>query len=120
MQSTPSIRFSAALLRTATHSEAFDSSNKSSFRNGEIRILVISPIALGENLEKINPYTLFKGKREDSLHFAEAFRPICEAYHVNFMDAAKIAVASKTDGIHMDPESHAHLADAVAESVLKG
>jgi len=107
----------AALLRTATHSEAFDSNNRSSFRDGKVKILVLSPINLASNLEQLNPHTLFREKIEESRCFAEVYQPVCNAYGVDFMDAVKFAGPSEIDGIHMAPESHASLAIAVAEKV---
>jgi len=81
------------------------------------KILVISPIHIHPEIERINPRTTFAGGHEKSLQFAAAFRQIAEASGAYFLDAAKVAYPSDDDGVHMTAEGHAALADAVAEVV---
>ena len=106
-----------AILRTAFHSGINSTNNQPAFRDGKERILVISPIPLGEDPEKIGPGHLFEGKREVSLRFAELYGPICKEFGVEMLDAAQFAQPSPVDCIHMDAEGHRALADAVCKKV---
>ena len=81
------------------------------------KILVISPILVHPDIQRINPRTTFAGGHEKSLQFAAAFRQISEASGAYFLDAAKVAYPSEADGIHMTEEGHIALAEAVAEAV---
>ena len=106
------------LLRTAMHSGLWNNFNRSVFR-GEERILLVSPIPLGADLDARFPDSVLYGKYALSLRFAEIYRPICEEYGVEFLDAAQYAAPSAVDCIHMDAESHRALADAIHEKVLE-
>lgn len=83
------------------------------------RLLIISPILIHPDIETINPRTTFVGGHEKSRLFAAAFRQIAEASGAYFLDAAKVASPSDTDGVHMAEEGHAALASTVAEAVLE-
>ena len=106
------------LLRSAKHSGLWNVNNNSVFRDKE-RILLISPIPLGADLDERFPDSVLYGKYELSLRFAEIYQPICKAYDVEFLDAAQYAEPSKADCIHMDADSHAKLADAIYQKVLE-
>lgn len=86
--------------------------NNSVFRDKE-RILLISPIPLGADLDERFPNSVLYGKYELSLRFAEIYQPICKAFDVEFLDAAQYAEPSKADCIHMDADSHEKLANAI-------
>ena len=85
--------------------------------SGETKILVISPIHLGVAIDTDFPDSAFCGKYRDSLRFAELYKPVCDLFGVEFMDAAEVAGPSSVDCVHMEPESHKALADAVAIKV---
>ena len=106
-----------ALLRTAFNSGINNSFNRSAFRDGKERILVISPIPFGEGLEKINPDHFFVGKRDVSLRFAELYGPICKEFGVEMLDAAQYAQPSPVDCIHMEVEGHRAIAEAICKKV---
>ncbi len=106
------------LLRTAKHSGLWNTFNSSVFR-GKENILVVSPIPLGADLDERFPNSVLYGKYELSLRFAEIYRPICDEYGVEFLDAAQYAAPSETDCIHMDADSHRALAEAIYEKVLE-
>lgn len=106
------------LLRTAKHSGLWNNSNNSVFR-GEEKILLISPIPLGADLDERFPDSVLYGKYTLSLRFAEIYRPICDEYGVEFLDAAQYAAPSETDCIHMDADGHRKLAEAIYEKVLE-
>ncbi|MEM5770986.1 MAG: SGNH/GDSL hydrolase family protein [Bacillota bacterium] len=82
------------------------------------KVLVVSPIA-------ISPQSFDDGMREyfdeSSAEKAAAlsirYSQAAEQYGCGFLDAAKYARPSARDGIHMEPEQHAALAAAFAESV---
>lgn len=106
------------LLRTAKHSGLWNVFNNSVFR-GKENILVISPIPLGADLDERFPNSVLYGKYALSLRFAEIYRPICDEYGVEFLDAAQCAAPSEADCIHMDADSHRALAEAIYEKVLE-
>ena len=106
------------LLRTAKHSGLWNNTNASVFR-GEEKILLISPIPLGADLDERFPDSILYGRHALSLRFAEIYRPICDEYGVEFLDAAQYAGPSEADCIHMDAEGHRKLADAIYEKVLE-
>lgn len=105
------------LLRTVKHSGLWNVTNTSVFR-GKEKILLISPIHLGADLDERFPDSVLYGKYALSLRFAEIYRPICCAYDVEFLDAAQYAKPSEADCIHMDADSHRKLADAIYKKVL--
>jgi lysophospholipase L1-like esterase len=82
------------------------------------KVLVVSPIS-------ISPQGFDDGMREyfdeSSAEKAAAlsarYSLVAEQYGYGFMDAAKYARPSMRDGIHMEPEQHALLATAFAETV---
>ena len=81
--------------------------------------LIISPIHIKE-CSMSHPlfkdlYTAKSAKK--SLEFAAEYKKTAEREHAYFMDAARFAEASDTDGIHMEPSEHEKLAAAVAEKV---
>lgn len=104
------------LLRTVLHTGVWDNKNQTVFK-GEPKILVISPIPLGENLDKKSPNTMFFGKYRESLRLAELYKPVCERYNVDILDAAQYAKPSDEDCLHMDAVGHHNLAIAIAEKV---
>ncbi len=88
--------------------------------NPNAKILLVSPIAVGECFRTVDPYTrLFPDSHEQSLQYAEDLRRIASNLGVEFFDAASVAVPSKTDGVHMEPESHLALGKALAKKVLE-
>ena len=105
-----------AVLRFSVNSGILEKNDKSVFKAAP-RILVISPISLGENLDARSPDSLFCGKYRDSLRFAELYKPVCDQFQVEFLDASFYACASDSDWIHMDAVSHRNLAVSVFENV---
>lgn len=82
-----------------------------------VRILVISPILVHPELENISPDTTIRGGYVKSLEFAAAFQAVAEREDAWFLDAARYASPSDTDGVHMTAASHESLGRAVAEKV---
>ena len=87
------------------------------FRNGP-KVLVISPIAIGEDLINRAINDDLVGKHEESRKFPQVFREVFGGMqHVELLDAQQIAEPSDIDCIHMSPEGHRALGEAVAEKI---
>ena len=83
----------------------------------KVKILVISPILVHPDLEKINPRTAVINGHQKSLEFAKYYKNVASACGAWFMDAAQVAEPSVEDGLHMTAESHIALGHAVAEKI---
>ena len=83
------------------------------------KLLVISPVLLREEIvEKEGVYGEFdENSLIQSKHLAEAIESACNAYSVEFMDAAQYAEASLIDCLHMDAENHQKLALGIFEKI---
>ena len=85
------------------------------FPNG-LRILIVSPIALGHELTD-DPFALAGGKYEEARQFPVLFAHAAEMADADFLDASLYAQPSHVDGVHMEPESHLALGKAIAKKV---
>lgn len=86
------------------------------FTTKEPHILLISPPLLGETLgsrHTIEPYL----NRKESEKMAGYYEDIARAESCYFLDAAKYAVASDVDGMHLPVSEHYSLGVAVYEKV---
>lgn len=100
------------IIRLIKHANAYYRCDSIIFEK-EPKILLVSPITLNRNVDD-SPILSFRGKYAESLKFAELYKEVAKANNVEFLDAALYAKASVIDGIHMDKENHALLADAIA------
>lgn len=107
-----------ALLDVAVHANTYMPGSSPVYRD-EPRILVISPIALHEELDRKFPGHEMNGKQDDSRKFAAVYREVCQKWQVYFLDAAQTASASEIDCVHMDAVSHAALTEEVYHAVQK-
>lgn len=107
-----------ALLEVAVHANTYMPGSSPVYRD-EPRILVISPIALHEELDRKFPGHEMNGKLDDSRKFAAVYREVCQKWQVYFLDAAQTASASEIDCVHMDAVSHAALTEEVYHAVQK-
>ena len=107
-----------ALLDVAVHANTYMPGRSPVYRD-EPRILVISPIALHEELDRKFPGHEMNGKLDDSRKFAAVYREVCQKWQVYFLDAAQTASASEIDCVHMDAVSHAALTEEVYHAVQK-
>lgn len=107
-----------ALLDVAVHANTYMPGSPPVYRD-EPRILVISPIALHEELDRKFPGHEMNGKLDDSRKFAAVYREVCQKWQVYFLDAAQTASASEIDCVHMDAVSHAALTEEVYHAVQK-
>lgn len=106
----------ATLLDIACGTHAYMPSRAPVFAD-TTKILVISPIHLGAELDERFPDSEFVGREKDSHMFSQQYKRVCDQYHVEFLDAALYASASQADCIHMDASSHALLATAVVRAI---
>ena len=107
-----------ALLDVAVHANTYMPGSSPVYRD-EPRILVISPIALHEELDRKFSGHEMNGKLDDSRKFAAVYREVCQKWQVYFLDAAQTASASEIDCVHMDAVSHAALTEEVYHAVQK-
>ncbi len=84
----------------------------------KVKILIISPIHLGENVWKEGFDPEFdRNSVEISKKLAAEYRKISKAENTYFLDASEFAVPSGKDEEHMDEKEHGKLASAVYEKI---
>jgi lysophospholipase L1-like esterase len=83
----------------------------------EPKIIVVSPIEVDAELAQREIYSTLKFANEQSRLFAKEYSAVCAQRGVIMVDAAKVAMPSKRDCIHMDPDGHEALAQAVAKAL---
>ncbi len=83
------------------------------------KVLIVSPILIEDDYKKNGLfYDMFgEGARERSERFAKAYENFAKEARVYFMNAAKYAVASGYDGVHMEASEHEKLGKAFAVKV---
>lgn len=84
---------------------------------GAPKILVVSPIAVGEGLETLDPDDELGGRHAESLRFPEKFAAVCADRGVPMLNAQQIAQPSTIDCVHMTAEGHRALGLAIASRV---
>lgn len=86
----------------------------------EPKILIVSPIYIGENIEEIDrSYEQFgKEGLELSKKLATYYKQVADNFGCEFMDASLYAKASEIDAIHMDAENHQKLAEAIYKKIV--
>ena len=90
----------------------------SCFKNGEPKILLITPPPTGPLVGSIFEY-MFKGSEETSKHLAKHFATVAGWYGIPVIDAGQHIASSKHDGIHLDQDAHQKLGQVVAEEVKR-
>ncbi len=95
--------------------------NPSLWDKKNAKILLISPIHLYEKIGEMEFSSIFGGMEsvEKSYEFDGLLRPLAEKHGAFYLNAAEFALPSKVDGLHMDPEDHQKLANAVYDKVLE-
>lgn len=83
------------------------------------RVLVVSPVRLGENLGETPFAEMFDGNRGIAIsrELPGVYRQLAEKYECDFMDAGQAAQPSLTDAVHMNAENHRKLAKAFFEKI---
>lgn len=82
-----------------------------------VRILVIAPILVHPDLEKISPDTTIRGGYVKSLGFAASYQAAADKAGAWFLDGSRWASPSDVDGVHMMPAAHRSLGLAAADKV---
>ena len=83
------------------------------------KVLLMSPILVHPKLLEVNPESSIQQGYEKSLEFAKYYQRVAEATGSWYLNAAEVAQPSEKDGLHMEPEGHKMLAQAVAAKVLE-
>ncbi len=85
----------------------------------EPKILVVSPVYLGENLEESPLAEFVEGKVsiEKSKQVAKWFKLVADQFGCAFIDASEFASPSLVDAMHLSAEGHRLLAKALTEKV---
>ncbi len=78
------------------------------------QVLLVAPTPLGRIFEWPE---MFEGGLEKSKLFFKHFRDIAVNYGCEFFDAGKVIQSSLVDGVHLDPEAHRALGEALAALV---
>lgn len=82
-------------------------------------IILVSPARLTDNI--FNGYfrAMFdKISIEKSLHLSEIYESIAKEKNCRFADWDKIVTVSQKDGLHLEPDAHKKIAEAMFESLL--
>ena len=87
----------------------------------EPKILIVSPIYLGENIDQIDRSFEQFGKSglQLSKRLAKYYKQVADNFDCDFLDASNYAKASDIDAIHMDAQNHEKLAKAIYEYLMK-
>lgn len=81
------------------------------------KVLVVSPIYIGEeHVERLH-VSYDQSSAEKTRRLAPLFEDVARKHDCLFLDAAKVAGPSETDQLHMEPEGHAALAEALCPMV---
>ncbi|WP_320128978.1 SGNH/GDSL hydrolase family protein [uncultured Sphaerochaeta sp.] len=83
------------------------------------KILVISPITIGKDIESTRFASYDYQSYEKSLQLAPLFEKVAQEYGCLFLDASTVANPSETDQLHMEAEDHEHLAKALLPIIKK-
>jgi lysophospholipase L1-like esterase len=84
---------------------------------GTSEIIVMCPPIILDQLP-LHP-DLFAGAPAKSREIAARYRAVAAERGVRFFDVAPVALSSKVDGFHLDPEAHTAIGRAVAAEVGK-
>ena len=87
--------------------------------NDSIKILLIAPPHLGNNIENSwmgEVFDLHKGVKK-SKELAPKFKFLADLFKIEFMDASEYVHVSDFDSVHMDQENQIKLGEVVAEKV---
>lgn len=83
------------------------------------KILLVSPIHIGKNIEGSIFSESFGGNiaRQKSLEFSKYYKKVASDYDVYFMDAGYYAMPGHEDELHLDEEGHRILAYAFKDKI---
>lgn len=80
----------------------------------EAEILLIAPPVIGDGIMH-SPFSMSFDETavERSGQFAEEYRRVAKNHHCLFLNAAEYIQSSAADSLHLDPDAHAALAEAI-------
>ena len=82
------------------------------------KVLIVSPVEIRESITDSHFWGMYDYKSvELSKKLADLYEPLSHRYGCEFLNAAAVAEASLLDGIHMDAENHAKLAEALCKKI---
>ena len=81
------------------------------------KVLLICPIAITPS--SFYPHLFGEAEAKTSQGFPAAYKAVAERLGCAFLDASKLAQPDPADGVHLDAQGHADLAQAVYEKVLE-
>lgn len=83
-------------------------------------ILLVSPPKIGAGISSSSFASSFaESAVEESVQFVVHFQKIAKEKQCHFLDAAAVAPPSKADCLHLSPESHSALAEALYQEVCR-
>lgn len=103
------------LVRICKNADAVYRAESPIFPEGP-KILLIAPMSFDPCVD-VSCEGSAKGRYRESCLFPEAYRQIAEKYGTEFLDASVLTGVSRADGVHLTPEGHKILGDAVAEKI---
>lgn len=85
----------------------------------DLKILVVAPPALGSNLEQ-SPFATFFDSSEaprQAMELARWYALVAEQFHCGFLNATELVSGGEADQLHLSPESHRKLAEALRDKI---
>lgn len=104
------------IMRTLHNANYIYAGNSPVFRT-KPRVLLVSPAHLHPEFDVYRTDSKSCGHTLDSQKLAPLYKQVADNYGAWFLDAADYAKASEDDYIHLDVESHARLAEAIASKI---
>jgi lysophospholipase L1-like esterase len=83
----------------------------------EPRILLVSPPLVNETVAGVEEK--YKGAESKSRQLGSLYQAVAEKYNLPFVDLLKHVEPSLKDGYHLEPESHAKVAEIFFEKIRK-
>ncbi len=104
------------LIRTIQTFDQLYPASEPLFRDGKMRILVLTPPEIGDCVAE---WDTLHGKGDESRKFPLQLKGLCDWLKVNLLNTQEIVKPSDIDGIHLMPEEHRKLGLAVADKLLE-
>lgn len=104
------------IVRRILYAEGFFQDTSKIF-TGSPQVLLVSPVRLHPDIDKIKPDAPIGARYADSCRFVEWTEQVAREYHVPWVDAAAVAGSSEVDGLHLTPEGHRAIGQLVAAKI---
>ena len=85
----------------------------------DLKILVVSPPALGENLghSAFAPFFNVEDAIKQAKDLPNWYALVAQQFGCEFLNATELVTGSEADQLHLSPESHRKLAEAMREKI---